>query len=95
MQTHLIHPPIELDITKESIQLQSVGEYVRYVYSWIFNIRIAYLLGRENRLWMRLVFRTKEEKVRFGRGLAENTFRKHYHGLRTIRVHFQQQSVNF
>ena len=34
----------------------------------------------------------RHEKVRFGRGFAESTFRKHYHALRTIHVHFQQQS---
>ena len=35
---------------------------------------------------------TRHEKVRFGRGFAESTFKKHYHALRTIHVHFQQQS---
>jgi hypothetical protein len=30
--------------------------------------------------------------VRVGRELAESTFRKHYHALRTLHVHFQKES---
>ena len=31
---------------------------------------------------------------RVGRGLAATTFRKHYHALRTLHVHFQQDSIS-
>ena len=31
-------------------------------------------------------------QVRRGRGFAESTFRKTYHALHTLHVHFQQQS---
>lgn len=30
--------------------------------------------------------------IRMGREFAENTFRKNYHALRTLHIHFQQQS---
>lgn len=29
---------------------------------------------------------------RLGKGFAESTFRKHYHALRTLHVHFQQET---
>ena len=31
-------------------------------------------------------------RVRMGRELAESTFRKHYHALRTLHVHFQKEN---
>lgn len=31
---------------------------------------------------------------RVGRGLAASTFRKQYHALRTLHVHFQQDSTS-
>ena len=31
-------------------------------------------------------------QVRVGRGFAESTFRKTYHALHTLHVHFQQES---
>ena len=31
-------------------------------------------------------------EVRVGRGLAESTFRKIYHALQTLHVHFQQDT---
>jgi len=34
---------------------------------------------------------TASGEVRKGRGLAESTFRKHFHGLKAIHVHFQRE----
>lgn len=36
--------------------------------------------------------RTVDGEVRKGRGLAESTFRKQFHGLKTIHAHFQRES---
>ena len=35
---------------------------------------------------------SNDGKPRLGRGLAGSTFRKQYHGLRTLHVHFQQDA---
>lgn len=32
-------------------------------------------------------------RARLGRGLAVSTFRKHYHALRTLHVHFQREAA--
>lgn len=29
---------------------------------------------------------------RLGKGFAESTFKKHYHALRTLHIHFQQET---
>ena len=36
----------------------------------------------------------QDRTPRLGRGLASSTFRKHYHALRTLHVHFQQDNIS-
>ena len=35
----------------------------------------------------------RDGRPRLGRGLAVSTFRKHYHALRTLHVHFQRETA--
>lgn len=37
--------------------------------------------------------RMADGRTRKGRGLSEGTFRKHFHGLKTLHVHFQRKQV--
>ena len=94
-----------IDITKESIPPAIILSYMRMfsdiLEAWMVIISIIIVIGvlftgtgkvvrdeQGNPLY------SNNGKERLGRGLAVTTFRKHYHALRTLHVHFQQDNVS-
>lgn len=97
-----LNPPIELDISTSSIPPEIIISYMRKISlsSHAISSDILCKIG--------VLFTGKGKpvdldengqpilqhngSVRMGRELAESTFRKHYHALRTLHVHFQKES---
>ena len=103
-----LSPPVQIDISKESIPPAIIISYMRKSSFSILSI-IMHTLTQTSFVYMHagVLFTGRGKPVtsddgtpllmnsgspRLGRGLAESTFRKIYHGLRTLHIHFQKQS---
>lgn len=100
-----LSPPINLDITKESIPAEIIISYLRrctvITFTWM-SVMLLYVIDYIGVLFTgkgKPVLNKNGEKVytadgstRLGRGFEESTFRKVYHALKTLHKHFQRVS---
>ena len=94
-----LNPPVKLDITEESIPPAIIISYMsrlttNLLMMILFSLAGVLFTGKHQAVMdsQGVPVRQNNGQIRFGKEFAESTFRKVYHALQTLHVHFQQEN---